>query len=229
MTPEQEKAWAEAYRRSRGSEPPMPRDDVERRVREMLAAGKDGSFSVVKNLHIRIKNGKVSWRLHITPRSSWWNERPIKRTIGGYTTERSDIKKKEMTYEIAVRRAERLHDFLVGARKAMPDVDERKVFDLCWSRCLQNVDELNSSDRRYVKGIIESLGWWGPAAVGESDDDDDGEDGVARDEGVETTLGEAIHPDGIDEVGNYRARSPIERDFYGDRAATLDEVKARDE
>ena len=60
MTPEQERLAAEFYRRWRGIEPPIRRGEVEHRVFEALCAGKDSDFSVVKNLHVVIKNGRAA-------------------------------------------------------------------------------------------------------------------------------------------------------------------------
>jgi len=153
MTPEREKLVAEAYRRWRGIEPPIPRDEVERRVRETLAAGKDGDFAVVKNLHVVIKNRRPAWFFKLTPKPvsaplgtipiSKPKERPIKRKLGNYSDVRTCKSTRTITYDIAVDQVERLRDFIKNVRESMPEIDERKIFGL-WSRGSQSaVSSLN--------------------------------------------------------------------------------------
>jgi hypothetical protein len=181
MTPEQEKAWAALYRRYRGIEPPMPREEVERCVLETLVAGKDGDFAVVKNLHVVIKNGRPAWFFKLTPKAasapldaipiSKPKERPIKKKLGSYSEVRTCKSTRTITYDIAVQRAERLHDFLKTAREDMPEIDERKMFGL-WSRGSQSdFSSLNRRERKYLDMLLNIAGWLPAPATGPSEDD----------------------------------------------------------
>src|SRR5262245_45510378 len=130
MTPEQEKVL-EAYWRSREIEPPIRRDEVERRVRETLDAGKDDDFAVVRNLHVVIKNGRAAWFFKFTPKRvsppsgaipiSKLKERPIKMKLGTYSEDRTCESTRTITYDIALDRTERLHDFFTNTRENMPE------------------------------------------------------------------------------------------------------------
>jgi hypothetical protein len=187
MTPEQEKAWAEAYRRLKGIEPPMPRDEVERRVCETLATGKDGDFAVVKNLHVVIKKGRPSWVFKFTPKrpptplgkisiskpDEWPNERPIKKKLGNYSEVRTCKSAWTITYDIAVQQAERLHDLIKNARQNMPEIDERKMFAL-WSRGSQSdLASLNFSELKFLEMLVNVTGWLPAPAIGSGEDDID--------------------------------------------------------
>jgi hypothetical protein len=186
MTPEQEKACAELYRRWRGIEPPMAREEVERRMLETLVAGKDGDFAVVKNLHVVIKNGRAAWFFKFTPKpvpaalggaipiskpEKGPKERPIKKKLGNYSDVSSCKSARTITYDIAVQQVERLRDFIKSARENMPEIDERKIFGL-WSRGLQReVSFLNSRERKYLEILVNIAGWLPAPATGPSEDE----------------------------------------------------------
>jgi hypothetical protein len=205
MTPEQEKLAAEAYWRWRGIEPPMPRAEVERRVLETLVAGKDGDFAVVKNLHVVIKNGRPAWVFKFTPKpvsaplgairisksTERPTERPIKKKLGNYSEVRTCKRTRTMTYDIAVEQAGRLHDFLKNVRQNMPEIDERKIFDI-WSRGWQSdVSSLNRREGEYLKMLVNISGWLPAPATGPSEDDAYFEDDYEIETSGEET--EAIH------------------------------------
>jgi hypothetical protein len=205
MTPEQQKVWAEAYRRWKGIEPPMPREEVERRVLETLIADKDGDFAVVKNLHVVIKNGRPAWFFKLTPKpvsaplgaisiskpKERPKERPVKKKLGNYSEVRSCESTRTITYDIAVRQAERLHDFIKNARQNMPEIDERKMFGL-WSRGSQSdVSSLNFRERQYLEMLLNIAGWLpAPATGGGADDTEVNDDDEVETSGEET---EAVH------------------------------------
>jgi hypothetical protein len=113
MTPEQEKRAAEAYRRWRGIEPPLRREEVERRVREALDASKDDDFAIVKNLHVIIKNQRPAWYFKFTPttvtapldairisKPKKPKERPVKIKLGNYSDVRSCESTRTITYDV---------------------------------------------------------------------------------------------------------------------------------
>jgi hypothetical protein len=186
MTPEQEKCAAEAYRRWRGIEPPLPREEVERRVREALDASKDDDFAVVKNLHVIIKNHRPAWYFKFTPTTVTASldairiskpknpkERPVKIKLGNYSDVRSCESTRTITYDIAFERVERLRDFLKTARQDMPEIDERNMFRL-WSRGSQSdVASLSFHEREYLKMLVNIIGWSPAPATGWSEDDTD--------------------------------------------------------
>ena len=174
MTPEQERSAAELYRRWRGIEPPIPQGEVEHRVLEALCAGKDSDFSVVKNLHVVIKNRRAAWFFKFTPEPgspppgtvpiSKPKEQPIKVKLGNYSEERTCNSGRTITYFVALQRTERLRDFFKNARENMPEIDERKIFRL-WSRGSPNdVSFLNLNERKYLKMLV-NIAYWLPAPV----------------------------------------------------------------
>jgi hypothetical protein len=186
MTPEQEKCAAEAYRRWRGIEPPLPREEVERRVREALDAGKDDDFAVVKNLHVIIKNQRPAWYFKFTPttvtapsdairisKPKKPKERAVKIKLGNYSDVRSCESTRTITYDIAFEWVERLRDFRKTARQDMPEIDERTMFRL-WSRGSQSdVSSLSFHEREYLKMLVNIIGWSPAPATGWSEDDTD--------------------------------------------------------
>jgi hypothetical protein len=227
MTPEQEKLAAEAYRQWRGIEPPMPREEVERRVLETLVAGKDSDFSVVKNLHVVIKNGRPAWFLKLTPkpvsaplgpiptskRKERPKERPIKKKLGNYSEERSCKSTRTITYDIALEQTERLRDLTKNTRENMPEIDERKMFGL-WSRGSQSdVSSLTLRERQYLEMLLNIAGWLPAPATGWSEDDAD----VDSYDEVETSgeETEAVQPD---EVPDYEIIDEwnINRSYFTD-------------
>jgi hypothetical protein len=185
MTPEQQKLWEELYRQWRGFEPPMPREEVERRLLEMLIAGKDDDFAVVKNLHVVIKNGRAAWFFKLTPKAASAplhaiaiskrtkpKERPIKKKLGNYSEVRTCLTTRTITYDIAVMLVERLRDFLENAREDMPDIDERKMFRV-WSRGSQSdVSSLNFREQQYLNRLLNIASWLPAPASGLTEDDD---------------------------------------------------------
>jgi hypothetical protein len=236
MTPEQEKACAELYRRWRGIEPPMAREEVERRVLETLVAGKDGDFAVVKNLHVVIKNGRAAWFFKFTPKplpaalgaipiskpEKGPKERPIKKKLGNYSDVRSCKSARTITYDIAVQQVERLRDFIKSARENMPEIDERKIFGL-WSRGLQReVSSLNSRERKYLEILVNIAGWLPAPTTGPSKDEADFDD----DYEVETSGEEtgAVQP----KVRDYEIIDEwdINRSYFTDGEPSSDEGKA---
>jgi hypothetical protein len=184
MTPQYK--WApEAYWQWRGIEPPMPRDEVERRVRETLAVGKDGDFAVLKNLHVVIKNGRPAWFFKFTPKpvsaplsaipiskpEERPKERPIKKKLGNFSEVRTCKSTRNITYDIAIQQTERLRDFLKNVRQSMPEIDERKIFGL-WSRGLQSdVSSLNLREQKYLEMLVNIAGWLPAPATGPSEDE----------------------------------------------------------
>ena len=213
MTPEREKWWAELYRQYRGIKPPMPRDEVERRVRETLAAGKDGDFAVVKNLHVVIKNGRAAWFFKFTPKSvpapssaisicksTTPKERPIKRKLGNYSEMRTCPSPRTITYDIAFAQTERLRDFIISMRRNMPEIDERKIFGL-WSRGSQNdVSSLTLGEQKCLQMLRNIAGWLPAPATGRDEDGTD-VDYYDHDDEVETSDDEetvALQPEELE-------------------------------
>jgi hypothetical protein len=232
MTPEHEKTSAELYRRWKGIEAPMPRDEVERRVRETLAAGKDGDFAVVKNLHVVIKNGRPAWFFKLTPKpvsaplgaipiskpEEGPKERPIKKKLGNYSEVRTCKSSRTITYDIAVQQAERLHDFFKNVRENMPEIDERKMFRL-WSRGLQNdVSSLNFREGKYLEMLVNIAGWLPAPATGPSEDDlyfnDDHDIDTSGEETEVVQDPDKVNDDEVETSGEEtEAVQPKERDY----------------
>jgi len=163
-------------------------------------------------------------------------EKPIVRTLAGFSEKRTcdracrGCSRPCMTYTVAVERVEHLQDFLRNARKAMPDVDERKVFDL-WTGGLPNgLHGLTVSERWYLRGIA-CLGWLPEAAIGGDDDHEEDVIGAAGDEGG------PIETDAVDEVAPYECRYVFDKDrpddrpqdCFDERPMTTSEMRLKDE